>query len=81
MDIVKGCIVRSGAGHDKGRFMLVLDISPGYAFVVDGKERKIDKPKRKNVKHLFPTKTQVELDKFETDAAIRRLLWKYNNKQ
>jgi len=58
--------------------MLALEVSEKFALVVDGKERKLCKPKRKNLKHLHPTKELADLENTKTDAAIRRLLWKWN---
>ena len=54
MDTVKiGDVVSATAGRDKGKFFLVIDADDKFAYIVDGKSRKIGKPKRKNVKHLI----------------------------
>ncbi|MCC8065440.1 MAG: KOW domain-containing RNA-binding protein [Clostridiales bacterium] len=45
-------IVLSLAGHDKGRIFCVLSVEDGYCLLADGKERKLDAPKKKSVKHL-----------------------------
>ncbi|WP_066640452.1 KOW domain-containing RNA-binding protein [Desulfolucanica intricata] len=46
-------LVRSTAGRDKGKYYLVLDaINESMVLVVNGVERRIDCPKKKNVKHL-----------------------------
>ena len=45
-------IVRSLAGHDKGRLYLVLEADSGIALLSDGKVRRLDNPKRKKLKHL-----------------------------
>ena len=50
MDIKVGSIVRSIAGHDKGSLLLVVAMEKGYAYVADGKRRKIEKPKKKKTK-------------------------------
>lgn len=48
-----GQIVKSRAGRDKGIVFLVYEIvDDEYVLVVDGKHRKIDKPKKKKQKHL-----------------------------
>ena len=52
MEIKVGSIVRSIAGHDKGSLLLVVAMEKGYAYVADGKLRKIEKPKKKKLKHL-----------------------------
>lgn len=50
--IEKGCIVRSKSGRDAGRLLVVLETDESGAFVVDGQLRRLERPKRKNIKHL-----------------------------
>ena len=45
-------IVFSLAGHDKGREYVVLKTDGSFAWLVDGKTRKLTNPKRKSLKHL-----------------------------
>lgn len=48
-----GRLVSSTKGRDKGRFYLVVDIEGETRVrVADGEGRKVDNPKRKNVRHL-----------------------------
>lgn len=47
-----GDLVISIAGRDKGEIFLVVDYNEEKALIVDGKTRKIKKPKNKNIKHL-----------------------------
>ncbi len=47
-----GDIVQSIAGRDAGENLLVINLSGDYAQVINGKSRKIAKPKKKKVKHL-----------------------------
>ncbi|TCO74992.1 KOW domain-containing RNA-binding protein [Marinisporobacter balticus] len=52
-DISVGQIVKSKAGRDKDRLFVVLDIiDDQYVLVSDGDLRKIDKAKKKKMKHL-----------------------------
>lgn len=64
MEITSGCVVRSRAGHDKGRVYAVLEVNGGFARLADGGLRKIASPKRKNVKHL------AYLGKIDTAPAV-----------
>jgi len=52
MDALKSHIVISKAGHDKGTYFFVLNREGEYVTLADGKTRKLEKPKRKNVKHV-----------------------------
>lgn len=78
MQIVKGMIVKSISGHDKNRYYLVVSLDSNIAGIADGKRRKLEKLKTKNLKHLKPTKTIVDTDLFKTDKSLRNLLWKWN---
>lgn len=71
--IAAGTVVISGAGHDCGRAMLVVRIDGDYIFVADGKERKLDKPKKKNQKHVRATNRVICPDGL-TDRKLRRTL-------
>lgn len=77
MDIVRGSIVKSKAGHNKDSFFVVFRVEGAYAFICDGKHRKIDNPKKKNLKHLALTKSVVELP--QTNKQLRKLLSNFSN--
>ena len=47
-----GDLVISIAGRDKGKIFLVIQSENGKSLIVDGKIRKVNKPKIKNNKHL-----------------------------
>jgi ribosomal protein L14E/L6E/L27E len=53
--IKQGDFVVSLAGRDRGRTFIVTGIcGDGYVLIADGKLRKVEKPKRKKLKHLSP---------------------------
>ena len=52
MNISKADIIVSLAGRDKEKAFFVLDVDGEYAYLVNGKTRKIENPKRKKLKHL-----------------------------
>ena len=56
MELNAGEIVCSKAGRDKGKYFVVMETEyDNYAMICDGKLRKVDKPKRKKIKHLAKT--------------------------
>ena len=58
--IAPGCVVRSKAGRDEGRYFIVLSLEgEEFAQVADGDLRKVEKPKRKRAKHLYVTEELV----------------------
>ena len=52
-----GDLVLSKAGRDKGEYFLVVSVEGSYASIVNGKQRKVLNPKKKNIKHLKKVST------------------------
>ncbi len=51
-----GEIIISTAGRDRGKYYLIVDIEDeNYLKVADGDKKRIERPKRKNIKHLRST--------------------------
>ena len=71
MDFVKGLVVRSNAGRDKGGFFVILDADERYAVICDGKRRSLSHPKRKSRKHLSATVTALPEGSIKTNREIR----------
>ena len=68
-----GMLARSKAGHDKGHVYVILKVDETYVYLVDGKIRTMDKPKKKKMKHvqLICEKHNIEgLD----DVGVKRIL-------
>lgn len=74
MELKRGQVVRSIAGHDKGNFQTVLALIPPYAVVCDGRRRSLEKPKRKKLCHLAATATVLEEESLITNRQIRYAL-------
>ena len=51
-DIIVSDVVVSRAGRDQGKWFYVVDADDTYLFLVNGKDRPLDKPKRKKRKHV-----------------------------
>lgn len=47
-----GEFARSKAGHDKNELFVIVKVEGEYVYLSDGKLRKIDKPKKKKMKHI-----------------------------
>lgn len=77
MDVKKGMIVKAIAGRDKDKFFAVKDVDSSYAYIVNGKSRKYDTPKKKSLKHLRITNTVIDMDGI-TDKKLRRILNEYS---
>ncbi len=74
MDFIRGRVVRSCAGHDKGSFLVVLRTEENRAVVCDGRRRSLEHPKRKNLRHLSMTSTVLPENLMQTSCGIRRAL-------
>ncbi|WP_313256643.1 KOW domain-containing RNA-binding protein [Lacrimispora sp.] len=54
MELSTGALVKSAAGHDKGGYFLILREVGEYIYLVDGKSRRLNCPKKKKKKHVEP---------------------------
>lgn len=52
MQISRSDLVQSIAGRDKGMLFYVIDTDGVYVSLANGKERRVEKPKRKKEKHV-----------------------------
>ena len=73
MEITTGRVVISSAGHDKGRFMLVVGADGDRILLADGKERKLEHPKKNNIRHIRATLCTIEPEGL-TDKKLRKTL-------
>ncbi|WMJ90358.1 KOW domain-containing RNA-binding protein [Anaerocolumna sp. MB42-C2] len=47
-----GSLAISKAGHDKGEVFVILKSESEYVYLMDGKNRTFETPKKKNIKHI-----------------------------
>lgn len=75
-----GMLARSRAGHDVGRIYVIMDVDDAYVYLVDGKGRTLDRPKKKKKRHV-----QIILDKYDItdvdDVKIKRILKEWNKEE
>jgi len=81
MRFEKAQIVRSLSGHDSGELFCVMDTDGDRLLLADGKRRRVNSPKRKNVKHVeaagsweHPTLEKVRVGEAVSDKALRSAL-------
>nr|WP_284703642.1 KOW domain-containing RNA-binding protein [Clostridium swellfunianum] len=56
-----GRVVLSKSGRDEGRYFVIVDIiNENYVYISDGDLRRLQKPKKKKIKHLIFTKHTSE---------------------
>ena len=81
-----GDIVVSITGHDRGEHYLVIDCDKDFIYVADSRLKTLDKPKKKNKKHVSRLGQSEEFidiknsgDNFK-DVKLKYLLKKWRNK-
>lgn len=74
MDFQKGQIVISLSGRDKGKLLAVVGCEDGFILVCDGKERPLERAKKKNPRHLRATSMFIEKDSMATNPKLRKTL-------
>ena len=74
-----GRIVCSKSGRDKGYFLVIVKCEGDFVYVCDGKERPLERPKRKNKKHLQFTSTVLTDDSYQTNKHLKKALAVYRD--
>ena len=77
----RGALVQAIQGRESGEVFLVLSADDEYAYLVNGKTRTIEQPKKKNKKHLYlllkSEDVNLDLDGL-TNAQIIKYIKDYN---
>lgn len=80
----KGQVVFSKSGRDKNKAFIIVDIDGQYLYLADGRIRKLEKPKKKKIKHVqivnkvdADIKQKLDSNLYLTDADIRKALEAY----
>lgn len=72
-----GRIVLSKSGRDKDLFFVVLSADSGTVTICDGKRRRLENPKTKNVKHVAKTACIIAEEQLKTNKSIRHALYDF----
>ena len=72
----KGTVVRSSAGHDKGELLVIIEADEKYALVCDGRQRRLNKPKKKNLKHIEATSYILSEEATRSNGKLRKALYR-----
>lgn len=81
-----GMFATSKAGHDKGNVYFIFREDQEYVYLVDGVIRTLDKPKKKNKKHIQMIKDNshltlsIEEKKQISNEAIKRAIKEYGRR-
>lgn len=83
-----GYFVKSKAGHDKGTLYIILKEDDTYVYLVDGKNKLVDAPKKKkwiHVQKIVNVKNPEILEAFSkgnipTNEEIKKAIKNYDKK-
>ena len=73
-ELERGRVVRSIAGRDSGYLLVIMQADEKSVLVCDGKERPIDRPKSKNIRHVEPVAAVLTEEQMSTNRALRKAL-------
>lgn len=71
--IERGMLAKSKAGHDKGQIYMIYEVDETYVYLVDGKIRTMEKPKKKKTKHIQIISEKYDMTRID-DVGIKRIL-------
>lgn len=81
-----GDIVISTCGHDMGEWYIVKEINEQFIYLIDGKLKTIESPKKKKIKHVIKTnQTAIEIaqkliaKQYLQNAEVRKTLKFFKN--
>ena len=74
----RGRVVISLAGRDKGKLLAVMQEEENRVLISDGKERPVDRPKSKNIRHVEITRALLSETDIATNRALRKALGRLN---
>lgn len=69
-----GCVVKSAQGKDKGRYFCVVELKDGYCFLRDGKIHKLEKPKRKKIKHVQVSPYRLQSEALQVNKHLKKAI-------
>ncbi len=78
MELEVGNFVVSTAGHDLGNYYVIINKDDEYIYLVDGKIKRINRPKKKKRKHIRkinyvdPSLTELIKNSTVRDEEIKR---------
>ena len=71
--IERGMLAKSKAGHDKGHVYVIYETDDTYVYLVDGRIRMIENPKRKKIKHVQIIREEHDIIEID-NVGIKRML-------
>lgn len=88
MNYIKfGTLALSIAGHDKNQLFIIIKEDSEYVYLVDGKNRTLEHPKKKNKKHIQiihyieeTLQNKINANEMITNVDVKRAIKCYESK-
>ncbi len=74
MNLTIGSIVKSLKGRDKDSYFCVVELRGEYAYLADGKIRKIENPKKKKIKHIKITDYNIHKEATKYNKHLKKTI-------
>ena len=74
MEYTQGTVVSSLKGHDKDGLFVIVKSEGSFVWLTDGKNRKKEGPKKKNIKHVVLSQFHIPEVESLSDKSIRKQL-------
>jgi len=74
MNLQIGDVIVSKAGKDKDSYFCVVDLKDSYCFLRDGKIHKLEKPKRKKIKHVRKSPYRVQSEALQANKHLKKAI-------
>lgn len=65
-----GSLVKALCGREYSELFIIVKIEGNYAYLSNGKSRPIEKPKKKNIKHLYKLLIETPLSEMINNSKI-----------
>ena len=74
MNLQIGDVIVSKAGKDKDSYFCVVDLKDSYCFLRDGKIHKLEKPKRKKIKHVQNSPFKLQSEALQVNKHLKKAI-------
>lgn len=74
MNLEIGTVVKSLNGRDKNKYFCVVDIEGEYVLYCNGCARRLEKPKRKKIKHVQVTQAKLQTETLQVNKHLYKAL-------
>lgn len=72
--LIRGRLVKSLSGRDIGKLLAVMSVDEKTVSLCDGKERPLNRPKTKNIRHIEPLSVVLTEEDMSSDRLLKKAI-------